>query len=103
MGDAREWLEEYVGKVFLGWNLDKSNLPLCYPFPDVVMVNVDMLRAHVSFGVKAECNRGGIVTMKNSREFAFETDFGHEGKHPACLLRSMTECHVSHLPTVPLR
>lgn len=94
MGDVREQLGEDVSKVFFRQNLDKFNLTLHYLFPDVVMVDVDMLCTCMSFGVKAEGNRGSIVTMENSWEFAFETDFGHEGKHPECLLRSACERHV---------
>ena len=66
-GDAREWLGENISKVFLGWNLDKSNLPFHYPFPDVVVSNIDMLRTRVSFGIKGEGDGGGVFELGQFR------------------------------------
>ena len=70
MGDAREWLSENIGKVFLRWNLDKSNLPFHYPFSDVVVSNIDMFCVRVSFGVKGEGDGGGIIAMEDGWEFS---------------------------------
>ena len=66
----RKWLGKDMGKVFLGWNLDESNLPFPYLFSDVVVSSIDMFHACVSFGIKGEGDGGGIITMEDGWEFS---------------------------------
>ena len=94
MGNTRERLGEDVSKILLRGDLDKSNLPLRYTFPDIVVLNINVFCMHMSFGIESKSNGGGVVPMKNSREFLCEANCGHKGVHPERLLRGACECHV---------
>jgi len=65
--NTREWLDEYVGNVFSGRDRDDYNIAVLYTFANIVVLNVDVLRAGVSLCRLCEGDRGRVVCPKCCR------------------------------------
>ena len=94
MDDTREWFGEDVGQIFFRWDLNESDLPLCYSFPDVVMLYISMFCMRVSFGIRGESNGGSVIAMEDGWECLSKAYLRHKQEHPESLLSSACKCHV---------